>query len=136
VVGLAWQPTITKAIKNSEMEPNLSIMISIPFFTHFTLTTVYRFNRKGKDAGLFIQGLNIYHLSFRRVTTADKRLSNNFPHLIYKTISLFIFLGMLSHSLAILMTTYAQYIPGTQDEAARLMDDILAPIPIDLRDLG
>ena len=33
------------------------------------------------------------------------------------------------------MTTYAHYIPGTQDEAARVMDDILTPIPIDLRDL-
>jgi len=55
---------------------------------------------------------------------------------------------MLGHSLAILMTTYAQLarftrysrcarnIPGTQDEAARLMDDILTPIPINLRDLG
>jgi hypothetical protein len=31
--------------------------------------------------------------------------------------------GILGHSLAILMTTYAHYIPGTQDEAARLMDD-------------
>ena len=67
--------------------------------------------------------------------------------------------GMLGHSLAILMTTYAHLarfaryapvrdIPGTQDEplgfavtcralwrslasAARLMDDILTPIPID-----
>ena len=26
-------------------------------------------------------------------------------------------------------------IPGTQDEAARLMDEILTPIPIDLRDM-
>jgi hypothetical protein len=43
--------------------------------------------------------------------------------------------GMLGHFLAILMTTYAHYIPGTQDEAARLMDEILTPIPIDLRDL-
>ena len=43
--------------------------------------------------------------------------------------------GMLGHSLVILMTTYAHYIPGTQDEAARVMDDILTPIPIDLRDL-
>ena len=52
--------------------------------------------------------------------------------------------GMLGHSLAILMTTYAYYIPGTQDEplgfaslasAARVMDDILTSIPIDLRDL-
>jgi len=39
--------------------------------------------------------------------------------------------GMLGHSLAILMTTYAHYIPGTQDEAARVMDDILIPIPIE-----
>jgi hypothetical protein len=44
--------------------------------------------------------------------------------------------GMLGHSLAILMTTYAHYIPGTQDEAARVMDEILTPIPIDLRDLN
>jgi hypothetical protein len=43
--------------------------------------------------------------------------------------------GMLGHSLAILMTTYAHYIPGTQDEAARLMDEILTPIPINLRNL-
>jgi hypothetical protein len=40
--------------------------------------------------------------------------------------------GMLGHSLAILMTTYAHYIPGTQDEAARVMDDILTPISIGL----
>lgn len=33
------------------------------------------------------------------------------------------------------MTTYAHYIPGTQVEAARVMNDILTPIPIDLRDL-
>jgi hypothetical protein len=39
--------------------------------------------------------------------------------------------GMLGHSLAILMTTYAHYIPGTQDEAARLMSNILTPIPVD-----
>ena len=43
--------------------------------------------------------------------------------------------GMLGHSLAILMTTYAHYIPGTQDEAARLMDEILTPIPIDIKSL-
>jgi hypothetical protein len=42
---------------------------------------------------------------------------------------------MLGHSLAILMTTYDHYIPGTQNEAARLMEDILTPIPIDLRNL-
>ena len=28
---------------------------------------------------------------------------------------------------------YACNIPGTQDEAARVMDDILTPIPIDLK---
>ena len=43
--------------------------------------------------------------------------------------------GMLGHSLAILMTTYAHYFPGTQDDAARVMDDILSPIPIDLNSL-
>ena len=54
---------------------------------------------------------------------------------------------MLGHSLAILMTTYAHLarfaryahsvrdIPGTQVDAARLMDEILTPIPIDLKSL-
>ncbi len=54
---------------------------------------------------------------------------------------------MLGHSLAILMTTYAHlarfaryahYVrdfPGTQDEAARPMDEILTPIPIDIKSL-
>jgi hypothetical protein len=48
---------------------------------------------------------------------------------------------MLGHSLSILMTSYAQLarfvryasnIPGTQNEAARLMNEILPPILIDL----
>jgi len=43
--------------------------------------------------------------------------------------------GMLGHSLAILMTRYAHYTPGKHDEAARLMDEILTPIPIDLLSL-
>ena len=46
------------------------------------------------------------------------------------------FRRMLGHSMAILMTTYAHYIPGTQDEAARLMDDILTQIPIELHNLS
>ena len=44
--------------------------------------------------------------------------------------------GMLGHSLAILMTTYAHYIPGTQDEAARLLDEILTSLLIDLKSLN
>ncbi len=52
---------------------------------------------------------------------------------------------MLGHSLAILMTTYAHlarfaryahYVrdfPGTQDEAARPMDEILTPISVELK---
>ncbi len=48
---------------------------------------------------------------------------------------------MQGHSLAICKPAYAHLarfarnIPGTKDEAARLMDEILAPIPVDLRDL-
>jgi hypothetical protein len=34
------------------------------------------------------------------------------------------------------MTTYAHYIPGTQDEAAQLMDGILTQIPIDIKSLN
>jgi hypothetical protein len=42
---------------------------------------------------------------------------------------------MLGHSISILLTTYAHYIPNLQGEAAQLMDDILTPIPIDLNSL-
>ena len=62
-----------------------------------------------------------------RHTAASIMLSHGIPPIVVA--------GMLGHSLAILMTTYAHYIPGTQDEAARVMDDILTPIPINLRDL-
>ena len=34
-----------------------------------------------------------------------------------------------------LKTRYTHFIPGTQDETARLMDEILTSIPIDLNDL-
>jgi hypothetical protein len=44
--------------------------------------------------------------------------------------------GMLGHSISILMTTDAHFIPSMQDEAARVMDDILTPIPIDLQSLN
>ncbi len=69
-------------------------------------------------------------------TSASIMLSHGIPPIIVA--------GMLGHSLAILMTTYAHLarlarfarfarnIPGTQDEAARLMDEILTPIPIAL----
>jgi hypothetical protein len=53
--------------------------------------------------------------------------------------------GMLDHSLAILMTTYAHLarfaryacnIPGTQDEAAQLMDEITTPIEVKFNQPG
>jgi integrase len=59
-----------------------------------------------------------------RHTAASIMLSHGIPPIIVA--------GMLGHSLAILITTYAHYIPGTHDEAARLKDDILTPIPVDL----
>jgi integrase len=76
----------------------------------------------------------IVSLSFHdcRHTAASIMLSHGIPPIVVA--------GMLGHSLAILMTTYAHYIPGTQDEplgfaslasAARLMSDILTPIPVD-----
>jgi hypothetical protein len=40
-------------------------------------------------------------------------------------------LGVPWRSLAILMTTYTHFIPQTQDEVARLMDNIQTTIPID-----
>jgi hypothetical protein len=43
--------------------------------------------------------------------------------------------GMLGHSISILLTTYAHFITTMKDQAAQLMDEILTPISIDLRDL-
>jgi len=43
--------------------------------------------------------------------------------------------GILGHSISILQETYTHFIPTMQDEAARLMDEILTPIPIDLKSL-
>jgi hypothetical protein len=69
-------------------------------------------------------------------------LSHGIPPIIVAGVTCPVFGRMLGHSLAILMTTYvhlaryaryASNIPGTQDEAARLMDEILTPIAIDLR---
>jgi hypothetical protein len=79
-----------------------------------------------------------------RHTAASIMLSHGIPPIIVAGVTCPNFGRMLGHSLAILMTTYAHLarfapyasnIPGTQDEAARLMDEILTPIPIDLRDL-
>jgi hypothetical protein len=41
--------------------------------------------------------------------------------------------GMLGHSISILLNTYARFIPTMQYQAARLIDDILSPIPIELQ---
>jgi hypothetical protein len=43
---------------------------------------------------------------------------------------------ILGNSISILLTTYAHFIPTMQDEAARVLDDILTPIPIDLRSIS
>jgi len=40
--------------------------------------------------------------------------------------------GMLGNTIAVLINTYAHFIPTMQDQAALLRDDILTPIPIEL----
>ena len=60
-----------------------------------------------------------------RHTAATLMLSHGIPPVIVA--------GMLGHSISILLTTYAHFIPTMQDQAAQLMDDILTPIPIDLK---
>jgi hypothetical protein len=49
-----------------------------------------------------------------------------------KYYALMIVAGMLGHSISILLNTYAHFIPTMQDQAAKLMDDILMPIPIEM----
>jgi integrase len=58
-------------------------------------------------------------------TAASIRLSHGIPPMIVA--------GVMGHSLSVLMITHAHYIPGSQDEATRLMDDILTPFPIDFK---
>ena len=59
-----------------------------------------------------------------RHTAASIMLSHGIPPVIVA--------GILGHSLAVLMARYAHFIPDTQDEAARLMDEITTPVAVDL----
>jgi hypothetical protein len=43
---------------------------------------------------------------------------------------------MLGHSILILLTNYAHFIPNMQGEAAGLMDGITFPTPIDLKQMS
>ncbi len=70
-------------------------------------------------------GLPVIRLHDCRHTAASIMLSHGIPPIIVA--------GMLDHSLAICRPAYAHYIPGTQDEAARLMDEILTLVSIELR---
>lgn len=58
-----------------------------------------------------------------RHTAATLMLSHGIPPVLVA--------GMLGHSISILLNTYAHFIPTMQDQAAKLMDDVLTPIPID-----
>jgi hypothetical protein len=57
-------------------------------------------------------------------TTGTLMLSHGIPPVIVA--------GMLGHSISILLNTYAHFIPTMQDQAAKLMDEILTQIPIEL----
>jgi len=73
-------------------------------------------------------GLPAIRLHDCRHTAASIMLSHGIPPV---TVA-----GMLGHSLAILLTTYTHFIPGTQDEAARLMDEITSPIQVKFNQPG
>jgi integrase len=60
-----------------------------------------------------------------RHTAATIMLSHGIPPVIVA--------GMLGHSISILLNTYAHFIPTMQDQAAQLMDDILTPVPFELK---
>jgi len=61
-------------------------------------------------------------------TAATIMLSHGIPPVIVA--------GKLGHSISVLLTTYAHFIPTIQDQAAQLMDDILTPIPIDFKSVS
>jgi hypothetical protein len=60
-------------------------------------------------------------------------LSYGIPPVIVAGVTCRDFRRMLGHSISILLNTYAHFIPTMQDQAAQLMDDILTPIPIELK---
>jgi len=49
-----------------------------------------------------------------------------------KIYSLIDTVGMLGHSISIILTIDAHFIPTMQDQVARIMAEILTPIPIEL----
>lgn len=57
-----------------------------------------------------------------RHTAASILLSHGIPPMIVAE--------MLGHSMSTLMSTYAHFIPGRQEEAARLMDQVITPIEV------
>jgi hypothetical protein len=59
-------------------------------------------------------------------------LSHGIPPVIVAGVTCPDFGRMLGHSISILLTTYANFIPTMQDQAAQLMDDILTPIPVEI----
>ena len=77
------------------------------------------YNTKGRRLGF--AALNPT-LKFCRYTAATIMLSHGIPPVIVA--------GMLGHSISILLTTYAHFIPTMQDQAAQLMDEVLTQIPI------
>jgi integrase len=72
-----------------------------------------------------VSGLPVIRLHDCRHTAASLMLGHGIPPIIVA--------GMLGHSLSMLMTTYAHFIPNMQDEAARLMDQITTPVAVELR---
>ena len=67
-------------------------------------------------------GLPEIHFHECRHTAATLMLSHGIPVIVA---------GMLGHSITILLTTYAHYIPNLKGDAAQLMDDILTPEQVD-----
>ena len=78
-------------------------------------------------------GLPVIRFHDCRHTAATIMLLHGIPPVIVAGVTCREFRRMLGHSISILLTTYAHFIPTMQDQAAQLMDDILTPIQVDLR---
>jgi len=63
-------------------------------------------------------------------------LSHGIPPVIVAGATCPNFGRMLGHSISILLNTYAHFIPTMQDQAAKLMDEILTAIPVELRSVA
>jgi integrase len=83
-------------------------------------------NNLSMEFNLLVKRSGLSHIRFHdcRHTAASIMLAHGIPASIVAEI--------LGHSMSTLLNNYAHFLPNKQDEAARLMDELTRPIPIEI----